>query len=88
MLFYPYQFQRIAFFTEISMCVTAKTTEKTISGMLAIIIPENTNTADGIADRIIAFASPFFFQKISHATQYAPTRVQSTTRYTVKASGK
>lgn len=60
--------QMVPFFTEISMCVTAKTTENTISGMLAIIIPENRNTKDGIADRIIAFASPFFFQKKS-ATQ-------------------
>ncbi len=55
--------------TEINMCATAKSAEKTSNGMLAMRIPENTNIADGMIDSNNAFVKFDLFHNIIHIAQ-------------------
>lgn len=68
----------IAFLTEISICATAKITEKIINGMLAIIIPEKININDGIIDNRSALTIPVLFQVTIHVIQYTIVRIAFT----------
>lgn len=56
------------------ICAVENTIAKTISGILAIIIPEKRNNAEGITESSKDFVIPFSLQSIIQIRQYENTR--------------
>ena len=58
---------------EMKICAIENMIEKAISGMLAIIIPENRKNTEGITESSKAFTIPFFLQSTSQIRKYEST---------------
>ncbi len=75
----------IEFLQLIKIWLTAKTTEKAASGMLANTMPSNINMHDGIIESDMALSMPSELRQTAQNIRYASSNAPFTDKYTVSA---